>query len=102
MHDKLYFRRWDWITGKIKEEIQVQYRHDPIPHTGRKGSWCYYRNIKTTQELRINKAHYHEYREFECYGFRIRGRRKNLPDSWWDINRHLEKCWKRQRKTQWK
>jgi hypothetical protein len=48
------------------------------------------RRPKTTQERRANQDGY------------ARGKRRKLPDSWTDINRLSNRCWKGYRTQQWK
>ena len=71
------------------------FRNGPIPYTGKRGSYKWLRKVKTTQERRLNCA-YPEY---------TRGKRRNLPSSWDDINRSdtfIRYSWKKQKKRkQW-
>lgn len=71
-----------------------EYRKDPVPLTGKLSCGRFFRRIKTTQERRWNEAH----KDI----VRIRGNRKNLPDNWEDIPKDGQRCWKKQRKTQYK
>ncbi|MCF8354341.1 MAG: hypothetical protein K9H48_07795 [Melioribacteraceae bacterium] len=70
------------------------YRKNPVPWTGKWSNKRIFRKIRTTQERRWNEDHKKI--------VKIRGRRKNLPDSWEDIKFETQRCWKKQRKTQYK
>jgi len=52
----------------------------------------YFRHIKTTQERRASQ---------DGWG-RPKRNLHNLPSAWDDIPRHIDRCWKRYRKTQYK
>ncbi len=53
-----------------------------------------FRHIKTTQERRENLDDYD--------GFRVSGRRRDLPEYRDEIMRHRDKCWKRTRREQYR
>lgn len=67
----------------VKKEVSsISYYGEEIEYT------CYpnmrsssIKRFSTKQEKTINKLHSKEYKEYEAYGLRIRGKRKNsLPD----------------------
>ncbi len=78
-----------------KSDGYLGFRNGPVPYTGVNHGYNYYRNIKTTQERRLNYA-------YEGY---TRGKRRNLPCSWDDINRSdvgIKQSWKKNKKRkQW-
>ena len=83
-----------WWADKVK----VEFRKDPIPHTGFKHRGNYYRRFKTTNEKR--KSADVEYKQY------VKPKRnfRNLPDTWDEEKvRHIDKCWKSQskKKKQW-
>lgn len=73
-----------------------RFRYDPVPHTRNYrigGPTVKHRRVKHLKQMYANP----EYKEFN------RGSHKDVPDGWWDDwYRHVERNWKRQRKTQWK
>ncbi len=76
----------------------IRFRYDPIPHTGGARWGCYYRRIRTKQELTLNEAY---------VGYtRGKRRKKLLPNSWDDIGRNdfRDTSWKNctKRKRQYK
>lgn len=83
-------------THQQRRKQNYTFRKDPVPYTG-KGKWhnycCRYRSAKVMQEKRLYDKQY--------------GRPKRsprmLPDTWDDIHRHTERCWKAQQKhrKQW-
>lgn len=79
------------------KEIKHSFRKEPVPNTGRRPAYCYYRNPKTTQEKRMAC-------DPEIF-FYIRACRsmKYLSSSWDDISRNIQRCWKYQKKIkrQW-
>lgn len=89
-----YNKGWRYYS-LYKDSNYLGFRNGPIPHTGKRGGYNYYRDVKTTQERRMNCAHL-EY---------TRGKRRNLPSSWEDIGRSdmMNKySWKKQKKVrQW-
>lgn len=74
-----------------KNQKQYKFRNDPVPRTGRRSNYGYWRHPKTAQELR----------NIDCF---TRAKRKNIPTSWDDLERGdwRDKNWKRYRKHQWK
>lgn len=85
-----------WRYYSLVDDINYMgFRNGPVPYTGKRGKYKYFRNVKTTQERRINYAHI----EF------TRGSRRNLPSSWEDIGRsdmRNKYSWKKQKKIkQW-
>jgi len=90
---RFHARSYYWMKNPY------EFRRDPVPGTGGR-NWhfgSYYRNPKTTQEMR-----------YACYhGRLVRARRNknNLPDPWDDIQRGdvgTRKSWKNKKnKKQW-
>ncbi len=58
----------------------------------KRGGYCWFRKIRTTQELRHWDPEYGRMSRSPGY----------LPNSWDDLPRHVERCWKRQRTTQFR
>lgn len=72
--------RWrSWIRDNY------EFRSGPVPLTGGKRWGRWYRHPRTFQEIREGTR-----------------RSKKLPTSWDDIHRDRDRCWKSNRKTQWK
>jgi hypothetical protein len=95
----VFVHRWD---RRQRRQVPVEYRCDPIPHTGRRRRFRYMRHPRTTNERR---AYFHD--EISEYQIRVRGRRtsKNLPEAWDDMLRsdtYNHKNWKHHRRHQWK
>ena len=88
------YKGWRYETIS-RHNNYLGFRNGPVPFTGKRGSYKWLRNIKTTQERRLNYA-YPEY---------TRGERRNLPSSWEDIGRsdmRNKYSWKKQKKRkQW-
>lgn len=87
----------DWksyIKMYLKNRYNFEYRKTPVPGTGKDVLFHRFRKIRTTQERKWNEAHKDT--------IKIRGNRKNIPDSWEDFPRDYQRCWKKQRKTQYK
>lgn len=84
---KLTKERIDTYWGKRP----YKFRNGPVPRTGRRSNYGYWRHPKTAQELR----------NIDCF---TRAKRKNIPTSWDDLERGdwRDKNWKRYRKHQWK
>lgn len=80
---KMHEEQLGWIKKRLGP---YQFRNGPVAHTGksrRRSNWgSYYRKPRHKQEL-------------------INGR-LDIRTYWDDIPRHTERCWKSQRKTQWK
>jgi hypothetical protein len=82
---------------KVRHENYPGFRNGPVPFTGYsiRGSYKYFRGIKTTQERRMNEAH-------KKY---VRGKRSKLPSAWDDRVRtdlRIKHSWKKQKKRkQW-
>ena len=89
-------RTYEYITvckwGIKSNEHQIIFRYDVVPYSGKRvrhvGTWL--RHPHTKNELRQNK---------NCHW--ARPKRKHLPTSYDDINRHTEKNWKRYRNIQY-
>lgn len=80
------------------------FRSGPVPGIRCfRGGGGYWRSPRTTAERRVADAIEHD-PDMRDLGIRIRGRRKNhaLPSAWDDLWRDDQKCWKRQRRTQYK
>lgn len=77
---RMYEKQIYWAK---KRYGPYKFRQGPVAHTGKRGRYCWLRNPKTKQEITY-------------------GSRRDLPTSWDDIPRHVEKNWKKYRKTQWK
>lgn len=91
------YRKWQKTRKK-----NVHWSHRRINRNGwKKPAYAGYRQINTKQERTWNNAWDDE--EFAPKGRAARNNH-NLPDSWWDIMGHNDKCWKTQskRKRQWK
>lgn len=75
------------------------YRFDPVPFIKNHKHGRRYREFKTASEKRIACIH-----EYEGLYKLIRRKRsyKGLPNSWDDYRIHINRCWKRNRKTQFK
>lgn len=75
----------------------AKFRQEPVPYIRKHRRYKFYRRIKTTNELRQNAA-----TEIQEY-VRPSRTRFNLPDSWDEVSRHIDNCWKSQRKCrkQW-
>jgi len=95
--NELMYKKFLWYN----QRAYFRYRRDPVPRTGINGGarYNYYRRMRTYQERRINSYHSKEYGDI----MRIRGNRANLPSSWDDYPRELQKSWKKygKRKKQW-
>lgn len=80
---EMHERRLYWAR---KRYGHYEFRNGPVAHTGKsrcRRNWgSYYRKPRHKQEL-------------------INGR-QDIRTYWDDIPRHNERCWKKQRKTQWK
>lgn len=74
-----------------------RFRNGPVPRTGKRGSYRYHRHPRTTPTLRAAVA-------AEQMGLPLRGRSRDVPTAWDDINRadFHDRSWKRHRRTQWK
>ena len=72
---------------------KYRFRYDPVPGVGSWGKGSYYRNIKTTQQLRRRNHDIHDVRD-EKYEYRIR--RNYIPNLWDDLKKTngRVKCWK--------
>lgn len=57
--------------------IPVRFRYDPVPGVTKRGHFVLFRGIRTTQERRWNIPH-------KKY---TRGKRRHLPDAWYEIRR---------------
>ena len=80
-----------------QKTIEVEFRCDPIPSTGRRfGYGRYFRHPHTTPERRIASAP-----ENKLY---TRGRRQvcHLPNTWDDIYTNFQRSWKKFRKTHYR
>lgn len=81
------------------------YRSGPVPYTRKRRRRKYFRDIRTTQELRENHGLDHE-EDMRWYGIRARGARRGstLPDSYEDIHFGYDRAknWKRYRRTQYR
>lgn len=98
---KIYlFMRWHG-----RKHFKLEYRCDPIPYTGKKTPYRFYRRFLSFTERKWNCAHQELEHEFGINNL-VRKKRsyKNIPDPWDDIPRtdFKEKSWKRYRKHQWK
>jgi len=71
-----------------------KFRCGPVPHTSNRGRYCWFRRMKTTAEARRALA--------DGNLVRAKRNRRNLPNSYDDVCRHVERNWKRHRKTQYK
>ena len=84
------------------------YRGGPVPFSGSRGRYCYYRHMRSTQEIRFNDGMRDLNDEvLEDYGVAVRYRHRNrgkLPQSWDDYVRQdiRDRNWKRHRLNQWK
>lgn len=76
----------------------------PVPGTGRRGGYCYYRRPSTSSERRLQAAFDEARSEAREHGAVLRGRRRQLVSSWDDISRGDvgDRSWKRFRRHQWK
>jgi hypothetical protein len=75
--------------------------HGPIPHVRKsRGGFGWFRNIRTTQEIRLNTSVHAEEGEIPVRAAR---NKRNLPTAWEDIIRTPQRSWKAQRKArkQW-
>lgn len=79
------------------------FRRGPVPHTGKRGGYGGWRHIKTTQERRASCAAEAD-EDVLTFRVKLRARRNavNLVNAWDDVARHVERNWKRHRRTQWK
>lgn len=69
------------------------FRCTPVQGTGRRGYGRYYRRIRTTNEHRLNMGVM-----LDEGKMLVRGPRRNLPNSWDDIGRTIQRSWKVQGK----
>ena len=75
-----------------KKTGEVEFRFDPIPGTrGGRRCYCWWRRMKTTQEIRMNQDVEHK--------LYTRGKRRNLPEHWDDVHRCVQRSWKTQNKN---
>ena len=80
-YEYIIVSRW----GIKSSEQQIIFRYDVVPHTGAsRGKYArWLRRPRTTSERRQNQTHW------------ARPKRKKLPTTYDDINRHMEKNWKK-------
>ena len=72
----------------------------PVPGTRKcSGHYCWFRHPRTANERRLNALVLAEDGEI---GPRAARRPARIPTAWDDLGRHVERNWKRQRKTQWR
>lgn len=94
---RIYSYPWDAHTP-WNEDLRP--RGQPIPGTGKRGPYCYYRYPRTQRDRRLG---YPVYEEGEPP---IRGNRipRMLPTCWEDLPRRSwrDRSWKRFRDTQWR
>lgn len=77
-----YLQTFVWYNGKLRRTwLKYKFRHDPVPDIHKISNHKYYRNPKTSQELKMYYAH--------CELVRIRGKRtpRGLPTSYDDLSR---------------
>ena len=96
--EKMYLGKFGYPSFSWDDKILCRFRFDPVPGSGgRYNRGSYYRQMKTTQEIRWSIPH----KEY------IRGKRSKryLPDAWDDKPRQYgSKSWKdcTKRKQQFK
>lgn len=89
----------DWESARSIWKNHCLSIAQPSLQSGRKRkSGRYYRSIATKQEKTWNIAHSLEFGEPI-----VRGRRRSVPDAWWDLPRSIEQGWKSSKKIrkQW-
>lgn len=74
---------------------QPPFRAAPVPFTGGGFRWIGFRRPRTAAEIAANAAALAD-------GIPVRGRRRNVPDAWDDLPRHVERSWKAHRRTRWR
>lgn len=86
-----------WRRRKVSWYKGVEFRKDPVPHTGHHKNYWAYRHVQTQQERRLNAGP--EYREY----VRPARRSNRLVNSWDEISRTHSRSWKDQskQKKQW-
>lgn len=96
------YDRGSWYISAMRRDVGKNYngakfRQEPVPYIRHRRGYKFYRRIRTTNELRQNTAP--EMKEF----VRASRREHNLPTSWDERSRHIDNCWKSQRKCrkQW-
>lgn len=93
-----------WPFGyRARRRFGWTFREDPVPGTGQNWKFCYYfRSIRTTAERREAAAMIADDELVEL-NLRPRARRgvASLPSAYDDIGRGRQRCWKKQRRTQW-
>ncbi len=91
-------KRGDILTQKFYSSgkflnFNFRYRIDPVPFSGKCGGFKQFRKIKTTNERKWNLSVNKKY---------VRAKRRNIPNTWDDINRTHDKSWKSKKKRkQW-
>lgn len=91
-HQKIVIGCFGW---RYRKGLEYVFRHDVIPYTGKRGGYRFYKHPKTLNEMKQNSGVDEKY---------VRGKRRvqHIPNAWDDIHRCVPKCWKSQRKTQYK
>jgi len=92
----VHYRKHSWRFYSLANDPNYMgFRKGPVPLTGHRGRYNYFRKVKTTQERRMNDAHKGH----------TRGKRRNLSTSWDDVGRSdafIKHSWKKvKKKRQW-
>ena len=81
----------------------VEFRSSPVPGSGKRSPYRWFRAPRTRQELAAHAAFADDLRdeELRLAGLAARaGRRRRPPTAWDDQVRHVDRCWKRHRRRQ--
>jgi len=93
---RLFWRDIATWTHKSVNKITSKFRSGPVPGTGKRRGESYYRSPRTTQEIRLSK-------DQDTKAFvRVKRTSRYLPNTWDDVRRNTNHCWKsRKIKRQW-
>lgn len=90
-------RPWYWRV----EQRPAGFRCEPVPGVHKRGGYRYFRRPKTNRDLKHQNAHLDDLADLDLQAFKV-ARDRDVPTSWDDIPRHVERNWKRFRKTQYR
>lgn len=83
------------------DKRSYRFRHDPVPLTGKRGSYKHFRRVRTFPERR-EAAGLKGIKEEVAAKPRAKRTVISLPSEWDDIGRQYQRSWKSYRRTQWK
>lgn len=95
---------WFWIWFVLRDHLRgYEFRRTPVPRTGKGSPYRWLRHPRTTSERRASDAVDND-PEMREYKVKSRAKRSKamLPSAWDDLPRHVDKSWKRHRKTQYR